>query len=99
VRKRYNYSSTLFIRVITSQTAEYYFYTQLVREDVTYLQPYLTYFDEVEKGKVENYILFERYKYKEDSTKETRNYSFKVEIASGNGSFHFKRCPSLEYQS
>lgn len=67
IRKRVNLTNFLYIRVVTVITAEYYFYTQLVREDVSYLQPYLTYFDEVDVGTVSNYILFERYKFSQDS--------------------------------
>jgi hypothetical protein len=76
-------------------TAEYYFYSSVVRQDVTFLQPYLTYFDSIQQITLSNYMLIERHRLDDQQTL-LRNYSFKVDIRAGSGSFHFKRCPSLE---
>jgi hypothetical protein len=47
IREKYKFKETLYIKVETDVTAEYYFYAQLVRDDATFIQPYLTYFDEI----------------------------------------------------
>lgn len=35
---------------------EYYFYSQIVNEDVTFLKPYTTYFDSLNSQEIYNYI-------------------------------------------
>jgi hypothetical protein len=40
--------------------------------------------------------MIERFSYPATKTNQIANYSFKVEIVSGKGSFYFKRCQSIE---
>jgi len=45
LRSDYNFTDSIFIRVSSTVASEYYFYTKVNREDATYIEPYLTYFD------------------------------------------------------
>lgn len=83
---------SVYIKVSSSISSEYYFYTKVIRDDAAFIQPYLAYFDEVEEHQVENYLLIERFSYPSTNTNYIANYSFKVEVVAGRGSFYFKRC-------
>lgn len=44
-RKQNGFKDCIFIKVKSTLASEYYFYSQLNRQDVSYIYPYLTYFD------------------------------------------------------
>jgi hypothetical protein len=44
-------------------------------------------------------MMSETYKYLEGSNETFKNYSFKVDIVEGRGSFYFKRCKTYEVKS
>jgi hypothetical protein len=50
---------------------------------VTIIKPYLTYFDELSFHDVENYFLYENYKFPTNKEKQLRDISFKIEISNG----------------
>lgn len=49
MRQIHHYNGSIYIKVTAESYSEFYFYSQLTREDATYLKPYTAYFDELEK--------------------------------------------------
>mgnify|MGYP000064812601 CR=1 FL=1 len=88
--------STIYLRVSSTDTAEFYFYSKVVDEWVSFLKPYTTYFDSLNQGEVYNYIIDERYHFNPDLNETTlRNYLFRLESSKGNGDIHLCRCENM----
>jgi hypothetical protein len=45
LRESFNFVDTVYIKVSSSISSEYYFYTKVIREDAAFIEPYLAYFD------------------------------------------------------
>jgi hypothetical protein len=45
MRQMKRYNGSIFVKVTAEGDSEFYFYSQLTREDATYLKPYTAYFD------------------------------------------------------
>ena len=98
MRLKKNFNNIFYINITAEHDAEFYFYSQITREDAAYMKPYTAYFDQLEKDQLYTYIFDERHITPSNLNPKIlfRSYAFKVDIASGNGKFLFTRCKSLE---
>lgn len=45
IRKSFNFTDMIYIKVTSEFSSEFYFSTNFIRNDVTFIEPYFTYLD------------------------------------------------------
>lgn len=45
IRKSFNFTDMIYIKVTSEFSSEFYFYTNFIRNDVTFIEPYYAYLD------------------------------------------------------